>query len=137
MGEGVKKPLFPFGFGLSYTSFELSDMSVEPERLSAGDEVSVTVRVRNTGDRAGREVVQVYVAYPDEIGEPPLQLRGLAKVELEPGSSREIEITLNARAFAYWDTEAADWRTAPGNYRVLVGTSSEDVPFTAKVTIRG
>ena len=134
-------PLFPFGFGLSYTSFEVSDLAVTPDELSdapsESNGVSVSVEVHNAGERAGTEVVQVYVSYPDEVGEPPVQLRGFAKIELEPGASEEVEITLDERALAYWDEATDAWTTAPGTYEILVGTSSEDLPLTTRVTIGG
>jgi beta-glucosidase len=119
--------LFPFGFGLSYTKFELSDLK------ATKDDISVTVK--NVGDRAGAEVVQVYVAAPSEAGEPPRQLKGFAKVRLEPGNSMHLEMSLDRRAYSIWDTKANDWTTVAGDYTILVGTSSRDLPLKTTVAI--
>jgi len=128
-------PLFPFGFGLSYTSFSLGDLSVTTPTVRAGDEVTLQVRVTNIGDREGAEVVQVYVAYPEGLGEPPKQLRAFEKVPLQPSASQTVELTLHPRALAVWDPDADDWLVNPGTYTILVGTSSADTPLQAFVTV--
>ena len=103
--------------------------------ISPGDSVTVRVRVRNTGEREGAEVVQVYVAYPETLGEPPKQLRAFEKVTLDAGGSQMVELTLGERALAVWDSEADEWVVNPGNYRLLVGSSSVDTPLEATVTV--
>jgi len=128
-------PLFPFGFGLSYTTFNVDDLSVTTPTVQAGDPVTLQVRVTNTGGRESAEVVQAYVAYPAELGEPPKQLRAFQKVSLQPGASQTVELSLNARALAVWDTDTHDWAVSPGTYRILVGTSSADTPLEATVTV--
>jgi len=128
-------PLFPFGFGLSYTTFSVDNLSVTTPTVQAGDPVTLQVRVSNTGDREGAEVAQAYVAYPAELGEPPKQLRAFQKITLQPGESQTVELTLNARALAVWDTDAHDWVVTPGTYGILVGTSSADTPLQATVTV--
>lgn len=127
-------PLFPFGFGLSYTTFGLADLRIvsdhEAERPSR-----VTVEVQNTGKRAGTEVVQVYVAAPDVLGEPPKQLRGFTKVQLRAGETRKVSVRLGTRAFGTWDSASQRWTVVPGTYQVLVGTSSTNTPLIAPVVL--
>ena len=129
------EPLFPFGFGLSYTTFALTNLDVTP--FSADGKVVVSLDVTNTGPRAGAEVVQVYVAAPPDAGEPPKQLKGFAKVNLQAGETRHVVITLDRRAFSIWDTEAGQWVLVPGQHQILVGTSSRDLPLHSAVTIPG
>jgi beta-glucosidase len=132
-------PLFPFGFGLSYTTFKVSALAVEPAKvaLSAGSvaPVKVTVNVTNTGKRAGAEVVQVYVGHPADNGEPPHQLRGFAKVELKPGETKPVTVTLDTRSFSIFDVAANRWTPKPGTYEIFAGTSSRDLPLHGQVTI--
>lgn len=128
-------PLFPFGFGLSYTTFDVKQLAVSPYSPKSG--VRVGFDVTNTGQRAGAEVVQVYVAAPPSAGEPPKQLKGFAKVELKPGQTRHLTVTLDRRAFSIWDTDSEKWVLAPGEHHILVGTSSRDLPLRASVTIPG
>jgi beta-glucosidase len=120
------EPLFPFGHGLSYTTFEWADARIEAAADPADWRVSLTVR--NTGSRAGAEVVQLYVAPPGKaVPRPPKELRGFARVELAPGESRRIEIPLPRRSLAYWDTDARSWRVEDGEHRFLLGASSRDI----------
>jgi beta-glucosidase len=128
-------PLFPFGFGLSYTTFTVDNLSVATPAIQPGDPITLQVRVTNTGNREGAEVVQAYVAYPPELGEPPKQLRAFQKVTLQPAESQTVELTLNVRALAVWDTSTDSWVVSPGEYTVLVGTSSADTPLEATVTV--
>jgi beta-glucosidase len=129
-------PLFPFGYGLSYTSFRLSKLRVQPR-----DEVTVSVEVANTGRRRGTETVQVYVGGADGNGPigssgqlaPPRRLEGFAKVSLNPGERRTVTITLDARAFARWDSPSQAWQVARGDYPISVGTSSRDLPLTTTI----
>jgi beta-glucosidase len=117
------EPLFPFGFGLSYTRFAYDRLRVRRTR----SQVTVSFTVRNAGTRAGTEVAQVYVDQPRAAGEPPKQLEGYRRVFLRPGRSARVTLTLGSRAFAYWDSPAARWRVTPGLYRILVGASSRDI----------
>jgi beta-glucosidase len=119
-------PLFPFGFGLSYTTFRLGHLSVHGG--------TVALDVRNTGRRAGSEVVQVYVGHPAStpVPEPPHQLGAFAKVTLAPGQTKHLVLHLDARAFAYWDTGTGGWVVSPGRYQIAVGTSSRDLPLTGQ-----
>ena len=131
-------PLFPFGFGLSYTSFRLTHLVVTPASVRAGngaegDEVTVRVDVSNTGKRDGAEVVQVYVAQPARNGEPPHQLRAFARVELRSGETKPVSMRLDPHAFSIYDTAERKWLSPAGTYEVLVGTSSRDLPLSRKV----
>ncbi len=128
-------PLFPFGYGLSYTTFKYANLAVAPDGSSAGT-FSVAFDVTNTGDRAGATVAQVYVADPQgNVPEPPKQLKGFARVMLKPGETQHVTVTLDPRAFAYYDTAAKKWTIAPGDFGVLVGGSSADTPLKGSVPV--
>jgi len=126
-------PLFPFGFGLSYTTFAVTNLVVTPFDTNAT--VRVSLDVSNTGSRDGAEVVQVYVAAPTNAMEPPKQLKGFAKVALKPGETRHLTIILHRRAFSFWNTSLGEWVLAPGQHEILAGTSSRDLPLHATVTV--
>jgi beta-glucosidase len=129
--EGVA-PLFPFGHGLAYTTFELSELRA-PSTARVGEALRVGVTVANTGDRAGAEVAQLYVApVSPRLPTPPKALKAFAKVELAPGEVRTVTLTLDTDAFAYWD---GGWRTDPGAYDLLVGRSAGDIRLRARVTL--
>lgn len=130
--------LFPFGHGLSYTTFEYSDLQVTVVGDGAAGEVDVraAVRVRNTGPRAGKEIVQVYVRDPDaSIMKPVRELKGFEKVALEPGEAKVVNFQLGKRAFAYYDVDCEDWVVEPGVYEIQVGASSRDIRQTETVTL--
>jgi beta-glucosidase len=120
-------PLFPFGFGLSYTTFSLGHLKVS---RSAGG-YRATVRLSNTGRLAGADVVQAYVRFPASAGEPPRQLKAFAKVFLRPGRASTVQLSLPRSSFEYFSTARNAWVTAPGAYRLYVGTSSRDLPLAA------
>ena len=122
---------FPFGHGLSYTTFELG----APEVTAGAGSVTVTVPVANTGDRQGTEVVQCYVGppRPTRLVRPPKELKAYAKVTLDPGEQTRVTLTLDERAFAYWDPEGPGWRVDPGTYELHVGRSSVDVAHVVSV----
>lgn len=123
------RPRFPFGFGLSYTSFRFSHLSV----ARTGSGARVTVTVTNTGKRAGAEVAQVYVGQPAATHEPPRQLAAFRRVVLKPGRSCRVRLRLQPRAFEHWSTSSDRFLRAPGGYRVLVGDSSAHLPLHAAV----
>ena len=121
------RPLFPFGHGLSYTSFDYGPLSI---RRLPRQRWRVSVSVSNTGRRAGTEVAQLYLGLPDPrrgVVQPPKALKGFARVALPPRRSRRVSFVLGRRAFSWWDARADRWRVARGCYRVLVGSSSRDV----------
>ena len=133
-------PLFPFGFGLSYTTFRVSHLSVAPPTLHAASgkvagSITATVDVTNTGTRAGAEVVQAYVEQPSGNGEPPHQLNAFAKVQLKAGETKPVSFTLDERSFSFFDSSLHRWKTSAGVYQIFVGTSSRDLPLQAGVTV--
>jgi beta-glucosidase len=126
-------PLFPFGFGLSYTTFRFSRLSV----ARSGRGASVSYTITNTGRRAGADVGQVYVGFPGRLGEPPLQLKGFQKTFLDPGKSRRVTIRLDPRALSWWSAAAQRWVRSRGCYGVRVGDSSQSLPLAGRVGIGG
>jgi beta-glucosidase len=130
--KGIE-PLFPFGHGLSYTSFAYADLEVSPETTADG-RVTVSFDVKNTGQRAGADVAQLYVADGHSpVERPPKELKGFAKVHLRPGEQKRVTIALDRRSFAYYDVDAKDWAVAPGEFRILVGQSSEAIVLRGSV----
>lgn len=128
-------PLFPFGFGLGYTSFAVSDLEVDASRLEADGKVSVSVTVENTGRRAGSEVVQVYVSAPDaSVPRPAKELKAFEKVHLGPGERQRVTLELDDRAFAYYRTEAQHWLVEPGRYVIRVARNAADPGLAAEVS---
>jgi beta-glucosidase len=129
---------FPFGFGLSYTSFALSDLQVRTAgSVETGDlTATVTVTVTNTGDRDGAEVIQVYVQdVESSVARPVRELKGFTKVTLAAGASQQVAVELDQRAFAFWSTTLGRWAVEAGDFVVGVGPHSRDLPLTATVTI--
>ena len=127
-----RTPLFPFGYGLSYTTFAFSGLSVH----NTGHGATATFTVRNTGKRAGAEVAQLYLGFPAAAGEPPRQLKGFSRVELAPGQARRVTIELAARDFSVWDTGSHAWQPVRGGFTVQVGDSSRSLPLQASLTRR-
>jgi beta-glucosidase len=129
-------PLFPFGYGLSYTRFELSNLRLGAATFdldAAGETLAVSVDVTNVGARAGQEVVQLYLSDVEaNLPVPAKQLKGFAKVALTPGETRTVTLTLDREALQYYDPYPAMWCAEPGVFRVLVGTSAEDIRLTAE-----
>jgi beta-glucosidase len=132
------EPLFPFGHGLSYTSFEYADLRLSTDSIAPGGDLTVSIDVRNTGARAGQEVVQLYVRDPQaRLMRPPKELKGFRKVSLQPGETRRVSLTLDMRALAYFDDAAAAWVAEGGTFEVLVGSSSRDIRARAMFTLTG
>jgi beta-glucosidase len=136
-------PAFPFGHGLGWTRWTYESVTLSPTPVSAtlpspagGDGLNLTVELTNTGPRAGREVVQVYLEPPHGGSDRPVRLlAGFATVQAEPGARLTAEVHVPARAFQIWDGEASAWRTPPGRYRLHVGRSSRDARLVAEVTV--
>lgn len=127
---------FPFGHGLSYTRFEYSDLQLSASSLEQGGSLGVTVTVRNAGQVAGKEAVQLYVENPqDGVDRPVKELRGFDKVSLAPGESRQLRFTLTPRDFSYWEDRVAGFHAPGGHYRVLVGASSADIRLSAELSL--
>lgn len=131
------KPLFPFGFGLSYTSFKFSNLAVKQDSDAAnGTKYLVSFDVTNTGTRSGAEVAQLYISDPSPVvPRPPKELKGFVKVNLAPAQTERLTIPLDARSFAYYDVNEKQWLASPGNYRVLVGDSSDAIKLTGGVQL--
>ena len=126
-------PLFPFGYGLSYTTFKLSNLSVTSGTAA---HATVTFDVTNTGDRAGAEVAQVYVSDDHaKIARPEKELKGFEKVSLQPGETKHVSVELDPRAFAYYDLAAKKWTVAPGKFNIAVGDSSANLNLKGSVDI--
>jgi beta-glucosidase len=129
------KPLFPFGFGLSYTTFAYSNLSVTPSSSADGN-VSVAFDLTNTGSVEGAEVAQVYVGDGHaKVPRPAKELKGFAKVHLKPGETRHVTIGLDRRALSYYDVGSKAWRAEAGDYEVLVGRSSAEIELTGKFAL--
>ena len=128
---------FPFGFGLSYTSFEYSDIKLKKKNLTKGEGAKVTFTIKNTGDVAGSEIAQVYVAKPEsKIFRAPKELKGFVKIHLEPGEEKKVSVELDDRAFAFWNTATEDWCVESGEYKILVGSSSRDIRLEAAAKMK-
>ena len=128
--------LFPFGYGLSYTTFEYSNLRLSASEIKDTDTLDVTVTVKNTGDRAGKTVVQLYVG--DKVStvlRPVRELKEFAKVELQPGESKDVSFNLDKRAFAYWNTELGDWHVESGEFTIEVGQSSRHIDVCETVNV--
>jgi len=135
--QGIQ-PLFAFGYGLSYTTFSISNAQLTPD-ASASDGFQVSFNLTNTGTVAGAEVAQVYLGLPADTGEPPQRLVGWSKVLLQPGAQQQMTVTVDASAsshpLSYWSTTSNSWVTAPGEYTVYVGNSSDNVTTAGTFTV--
>jgi beta-glucosidase len=136
-----KSPLYPFGFGLSYTSFNFSNLKADPttaiNTLNSDGKVEVGFDVKNTGAVGGAEVAQLYVSDPSaKAKRPERELKGFEKVRLAPGETKHVTLKLDARAFSYWDETAHKWTIDPGKFVIHVGDSSENTPLSAEITLK-
>ena len=128
--------LFPFGHGLSYTTFKYSNLRLSADKIKDTDTLTATVTVKNTGDRTGKTVVQLYVGDVDgDVIRPVRELKGFEKISLEPGEGRDVSFTLDKRAFAYWNETLRDWHVESGDFSIAVGDSSRNLPLCAKVYV--
>lgn len=127
---------YPFGFGLSYTTFEYSDLKLDKKEMADTDILTVSVKVKNTGDRAGKEAVQLYVRdLVSTMRRPDKELKAFAKVDLAPGEEKEVTFTLDKRAFAYYSTKISDWHVETGEFAILIGKSSRDIVLEDTVLV--
>jgi beta-glucosidase len=126
-----KQVLFPFGFGLSYTTYAYSGLNV-----SKGDTLTISFTVKNTGKRAGTEIAEVYASLPDSAGEPPKRLIGWSRVELAPGESKQVSIPVDRSRLSIFDEASNSWKLVPGDYTVLAGGSSKLLPLQQQLSLQ-
>jgi beta-glucosidase len=127
------RPLFPFGFGLSYTRFAFSDLKVREEKKGT---IGISFRVRNAGLRGGDEIAEIYVGEKDApVPRPLKELKGFERLHLEPGESRRVNVKLDARAFSYWDAKSHGWKRDAANFQIYVGESSASVPLVGSISL--
>jgi len=130
--DAEKKPvLFPFGFGLSYTSYKYSDLKV-----TTGDKPRVSFTVANTGKRAGAEIAQIYASLPASTNEPPKRLVGWSKVKLNPGESKRVDVDIDPLYLSIFNVEQNGWQLVPGDYKVMVGGSSQELPLQQGLSMK-
>jgi beta-glucosidase len=130
------EPLFPFGYGLSYTKFDYSDLKVSPD-VAPGKPVEVSLRVHNGGSRSGAEVVELYVHDGhSRVDRPTQELKGFRRIDLAPGETQDVHFTLDRGAMAFYSTAKKDWVAEPGEFDVLVGSSSHDVKLRGSFNLQ-
>jgi len=135
-GRNGTKPLFPFGYGLSYTTFRFSNLQITPGSFQGDEPVKVSFDLTNTGAREGAEVAEVYVRDKHaKVPRPDKELKGFAKISLKPGETKRASVTLNRRAFSYYDTERTQWTADPGEFEILVGSSSAEIHLAGKASL--
>lgn len=130
------KTLFPFGYGLSYTTFEYTDILVDKKEISDKETLKVFVKVKNTGNVIGKEIVQLYVRDKESsVSRPEKELKGFEKLELKPGEEKAISFSLDKRSFAYYSTELCDWHVETGEFEIIIGGSSRDIQLKETVKV--
>ena len=131
------KPLFSFGHGLSYTKFEYSDATISNKEMTADETLTVSVKVKNTGNREGKEIVQLYIADKKSRLERPIkELKGFDKINLKPGEEKVVNFVIGKDALSYYDDKAGQWVAEPGDFEAIVGASSTDLKAKLKFTLR-
>ena len=129
---------FPFGYGLSYTTFKYSNLRVDKKEMTDQEMLQVSVNVKNTGKRSGKTVVQLYVGAPEnEVIRPVRELRGFEKIFLEAGEEKTVTFTLDERAFAYWNTTIHDWYVEDGTYNVMIGENADKMCLSEEIIVHG
>jgi beta-glucosidase len=130
------KTLFPFGHGLSYTTFEYSDIRLDKKEILDTEEVTVTAKIKNTGNQFGKEIVQLYVKdVNSSVIRPVKELKGFEKIALDPGEEKLVTFTLGKRAFAYYHVELKDWYVESGEFEILIGKSSKDIVLSEMIQV--
>jgi len=134
--KSAVKPQFPFGFGMSYTTFSYSNLKITPSDFQGDQPVNVSFDVTNTGQREGAETGEVYVGDAHaKVERPVKELKGFGKVDLKPGETKTITVSLNRRAFSYYDVGKKAWTADPGEFGIMVGSSSAKMELTGKVRL--
>lgn len=130
-------PLFPFGHGLSYTDFKYDSLKLDKKKMTEKEELTVSLDIKNVGSRVGKEVIQLYIRDPESsVNKPEKELKEFAKVKLEPRERKTVNFTLNARSFAYYNTDINDWHVESGVYEILLGSSSRDIRLKGKINFQ-
>ena len=128
------KPLFPFGYGLSYTTFAYKNLSIDPGRAAGDQPVTVSFDVTNTGNRVGAEVAEIYVSEPQPaVARPAKELKGFARVQLNPGETRRVSVALDRRAFSYYDVGKHSWIADAGKFEIEVAPSAAQIALTGSL----
>nr|WP_285889351.1 glycoside hydrolase family 3 C-terminal domain-containing protein [Neobacillus niacini] len=131
------EPLFPFGYGLSYTTFEYKNLVIDKKEIKDTETVTVTVNVKNTGKVPGKEIIQLYVKdIKSSVIRPEKELKGFGKVSLQPGEDKTISFELDKRSFAYYNTDLKDWYVESGEFEILVGKSSREIELTEEIMVQ-
>jgi beta-glucosidase len=131
------KPLFPFGYGLSYSNFEYKNLTVSPAQVPGDQLATVAFDISNIGSRAGADVAEIYVGDRHApVPRPVKELKGFTKVDLKPGETRHVEVRLNRRAFSYYDVNKHQWTVAPGEFDLYIGRSAREIELTGKVSVQ-
>ena len=131
-----KEPLFPFGFGLSYSKFSFSNLKIDAAKGNENRDVVVSFDLENSGQQEAAEVAELYVGDPSaKIERPVEELKAFKKVRLQPGERQSVTLHLDRRSFAYWDVKAHDWHVDPGQFTIMVGDSSENLPLNGTITL--
>ncbi len=134
--RSATKPLFAFGYGLSYSTFAYSKLAVTPQTGNLNEPVSVSFDVKNTGRREAAEVAELYVGDSHaSVPRPVKELKAFAKVSLKPGETRRVTLMLERRAFSFYDVQKKDWNAEPGDFEILVGSSSDNIQLQGKFTL--
>ena len=134
--RSATKPLFAFGHGLSYTNFEYSGLSVTPSTGNLNQPITISFEIKNAGHREGAEVAELYVGDShSSVPRPVKELKGFAKVSLKPGESRRVTLMLDRRAFSFYDVKKSDWSAEPGEFSILIGSSSDNIRLRDKFTL--
>ena len=131
------EPLFPFGYGLSYTTFELGKATADKKQLTADETITFTVPVTNTGKMAGSETVQLYIRdVKSSLPRPVKELKAFSKVHLQPGATQQVSMTIDKTTLSFYDDRAGQWTAEPGDFEALIGTSSDNISSVCKFTLR-
>jgi beta-glucosidase len=131
------EPLFPFGFGLSYTTFAYTDLQLVQSDITDQDTVQVRVKVKNTGNRFGKEIVQLYVSdVASKMIRPEKELKGFAKIALKPGEEQTVSFLLDKRSFAYYNVQLKDWHVESGEFEIMIGSSSRDIVLRSTLNVQ-
>ncbi len=132
------EPLFPFGYGLSYTTFEYSNLKISKKQMAQADTIAISVDIMNTGDRAGAEIVQLYVQdVESSVDRPQKELKGFQKVKIEPGAKKSVEFNIEKPALSFYDEKENTWKAEAGSFKILIGSSSRDIRLQDEIEYLG